>query len=83
MNRITPEKRSISNYENCYARKTKDGTEYYNKEYYNSDFSRKIDKDNKSDFSRKTKNSNNSDLNDTDLEEIQKLIILEQIKELL
>jgi hypothetical protein len=71
MNRITPEKRSISNYENCYSRKTKDGTEYFNKEYYNSDFSMKIDKGNK------------SDLNDTDLEEIQKLIILEQIKELL
>jgi hypothetical protein len=66
MIRIIPEKRSISNYENCYARKTKDGTEYYSKEYYNSD------------FSRKAKNSNNSDL-----EDIQKLIILEQIKELL
>jgi hypothetical protein len=66
MNRIIPEKRSISNYENCYARKTKDGTKYYNKEYYNSD------------LSRKTKNSNKSDL-----EDIEKLILLEQIKELL
>lgn len=58
MNRIIPEKRSLSNYDNYYTRKIENGIEYCNKDYYNSDFSRKCD-----------------------LEEIEKLILLEQISE--
>jgi hypothetical protein len=43
INRIIPERRSINNnYDNCWKRIKPNGTEYYSKEYYNSDYTRKI-----------------------------------------
>jgi hypothetical protein len=44
INCIIPERRSINNnYDNCWKRIKPNGTEYYSKEYYNPDYSRKIE----------------------------------------
>jgi hypothetical protein len=45
MNCTIPERRNIDrDYDNCYKRTTSNGVvEYYNKEYYNPNFTRKSD----------------------------------------
>jgi hypothetical protein len=68
MNTIIPERRSSYDYENrnCYVRTLPNGVvEYYSKEYYNKNFTRKTDDD---------------EVNDI-LENIQKEILLQQIED--
>jgi hypothetical protein len=43
INSLIPEKRITNIYDNCWKRiKLNGGVEYYNKEYYNPDYTRKI-----------------------------------------
>jgi hypothetical protein len=53
MNTIIPERRTFSENDNCYTRILPNNViKYYNKEYYNQDFTRKMDYDDLDDINK-------------------------------